>query len=744
MKNSKLKNTCYLLLATCILLSSCSDEFLSEKRPYGSYGPEQVYYDETSVNLRLNYIYQKSLPFFKAFSETTDNRYPDMWPIGGNDFLSCHTEEFGGYGTWQTPGKELDNTNIQKFFFYGINESPWKKIRECNDVIVRLFNTENSVLTEEVQHKAASQARFFRATRYFRLWKRYGGLPITDSIQSTLQSDSSSLQLYRTSTEETYQFMQQDLEYAAKYLPTRWDEEANNWGRITSGAALALAGYIANYYASPLFNRTNDRQRWQQAYDLNKRAIAALDEGGFGLSYESDPGTNASSWAKIWTNMMGGETNASEAVFLAICNNRGGDDDDQLYNCWESAIRPKNIGGDGMQPTAEMVDLFPMADGKRPTEMGEYTYDKTVFFLNRDPRFYRTFAFPGTEWQFYASAAVDTTKCPYLSATAYKLQNYSWYKNLDEYLDTVKTGYFSDMMGTSGQSIYIRKKSQDYALSKSYLYNYDNDSYFQINGQPCIYMRYTEVLLNLAEAACGIGNYQEAYDILKRIRQRVGYTDECGLDAAILTDQAKMFEAILYERQIELAYEGKRFDDCHRWMLFDGGATQTEIDGAPSSWALSGWGGNTCTYLGVQPLNETRLHYIEMTVDPNIYTAEQKADYDPFTKGVLTLPEALTLNEDFRTVAPVNEGDETTYNDAKVKALAQFYMANLIRKDVCTMASTEEDNRPIWQKNCYFLGLGSGDQTNNPNVAQEIGWKDYYGGSGVFDPLSETPAITPR
>lgn len=46
--------------------------------------------------------------------------------------------------------------------------------------------------------------------------------------------------------------------------------------------------------------------------------------------------------------------------------------------------------------------------------------------------------------------------------------------------------------------------------------------------------------------------------------------------------------AILYERQIELAYEGKRFDDLRRWMLFDGGSELA--DGAPASWKLTGWG----------------------------------------------------------------------------------------------------------------------------------------------------------
>ena len=122
------------------------------------------------------------------------------------------------------------------------------------------------------------------------------------------------------------------------------------------------------------------------------------------------------------------------------------------------------------------------------------------------------------------------------------------------------------------------------------------------------------MLLNLAEAAAGAGKMGEAVELLRQIRRRVGYTGDCGLDANLSSDQAACLSAVLYERQIELAFEGKRFDDLRRWMLFDGGANVSEINGAPSTWALTGWGGNTCTYLGFKPLNGQRRENMEFRV----------------------------------------------------------------------------------------------------------------------------------
>ena len=752
---------CLVCCGFATALTSCSDSFLADKRPYDSFGENDVYTDWESVKLRLNYVYQGSLPYFRGYNSnggnqggnsTSTNGPSDQWPVGLPDFLSTHCDEFAGYGSngygyLSEPNKDKawDNTNIFKFFYTGVNESPWKKMRECTDVIVKVRQYDG--LTEPQKNWAEGQARFFRATRYFRLFKRFGGTPIVRGLQSTTLSDTLDLRIARQSTKDTYDFMIEDLTTAASMLPARWEEEANDWGRVTAGTALALAGYIANYYASPVFNRQDEQDRWQAAYELNKQALDKLAEGHFGLSYEGDPGTNASNWAKIWCNIYGGDNLNSEAVFMANCNNAGGDTSDQLYNCLENTLRPSNCGGGGgVTPSAEMVDAFPMADGKRPTEAGEYAYDKKLFFLNRDPRFYRTFAFPGTEWRFLGSISGDLIEtCPYGSGVEYQLQQYAWYPSAEEAMDDTRSGYFSDLAAGSGKSIYVRKKSQDYGLGMTPMYVFESNSNgFARNGQPLIAMRYTEVLLNFAEAACGANHLSEAWDALIKIRQRVGYTGNCGLDPAIQSSRAKMFEAILYERRIELAYEGKRFDDCHRWMLFDGGVGQSEIDGAPATWEPTGWGGNTCAYLGVTPLNDISIHRIEMYIDPAVYMGSRAPESDPFTMAtpVLTKPKALTLNEDFTTTTNIETG-EAVYADANVKALAEFYLNNLVRKDIVTqrtMNAEETDYaKPQWDKKCYLMGLQSGDESNNPNVAQTIGWASTFGGAGRFDPLSLTP-----
>ena len=179
-------------------------------------------------------------------------------------------------------------------------------------------------------------------------------------------------------------------------------------------------------------------------------------------------------------------------------------------------------------------------------------------------------------------------------------------------------------------------------------------------------------------------------------------------------------------------------------MLFDGGTNQTEnIEGAPSTWNLTGFGGNTCEYLGVTPINNVHLHKLEIYIDPAVYMGSKQPESDPFTLAtpVLTTPKALTLNEDFTTTTNIETG-EAIYADTNVKALAEFYMNNLLRKDIITQTPLDANGEYAssrWSRKCYLMGLQSADESNNPNVAQTIGWTSTFGGAGRFDPLSLTP-----
>lgn len=75
------------------------------------------------------------------------------------------------------------------------------------------------------------------------------------------------------------------------------------------------------------------------------------------------------------------------------------------HSSWQKSIRLKTMGGSGagyMVPQG-MIDLFPMADGTEATDDNGNAvngYDKFLFFKNRDPRFYYTFAFSGQKWGY--------------------------------------------------------------------------------------------------------------------------------------------------------------------------------------------------------------------------------------------------------------------------------------------------------------------------------------------------------
>ena len=743
-------------LSAVLALSACSDQFLQDKKNYDNVTTDVYNYVE-GANARLNDIYGWCLP--QVADLTTGTNYLSV-SIGNNDAAGGATEEYAGFTIYTDPQIALSSmgtSNGVPDYFMGahnnIQNSVYGRIRNINDFIK---GVNGSSLSQEDKNIMLGQAYFFRAWCYYNLVKWYGGVPLVKEVLEPVKENFTP----RATTKETIQFICSDLDLSARLLAEKtmkggWTGE--DWGRVSTGTALALKGRVLLLWASPLFNRANDPARWQTAYAQMKQELDSINACGYGL-FKGSSNVNGSDFA----NQFLSSSINPEAVFVALYNNIAADGSDiQRNNNWERSIRPKNTGGSGKNAGLALVELFPMADGKMPdlnvlpalTEVGkrtytdtytklersQYTYDETAPYMNRDPRFYRTFAFPGFRWAYSGDPVpADANNPSYDGGKNYVLWNYVWYLDLNDQGNPESgNSYGADNLLTSKAGIYVRKKSDDLDVNASPLYNYDPiASQHYYSGAPLIELRYAEVLLNLAEAACGAGQMGEAVGYLQQIRARAGYTAEnnYGLQANLGTDQAACMSAILYERQIEFAYEGKRFDDMRRWMLFDGGTLtepaadpDSEAQPLPSSWKVTGWGGNTCTWLGFKPWNGQRRERVEFRTGNQFGVGGTTADSDPLVKAGVERPAGVNFS-----VADI---------ESQLTTLKEWYNTNLVTQYKVGDSRDSQKNAlyVAFRPKYYFLGLGQGAQSHNPDLPQTIGWADYNNGgsNGTFDPLAE-------
>lgn len=753
-------------LASVLALSACSDQFLQDKKNYGQVGEEILDYYEGAQG-RLNDVYSLCLPNVSALSW----RYPSM---GVNDDAAKSTEEYTGFGAFVNPEDELSSmsggVSVPDLFLgtqNNIRENIWGHIRDINDLI---RGVEDGSLPQDQKDEVLGQAYFLRAWRYYNLFKFFGGVPIVKEVLNPTADAFTP----RATSKETYEFILSDLQMAADLLKEKtanggWN--STNWGRITSGTALALKGRLMLLWCSPLFNRANDDARWQQAYTEMTNDLATINACGYGL-YQTGNNVNGSDFA----NQFVQTGRNPEAVFVVNYNTTAiltGIDDAAKNNSWERFIRPDNQGGNGYAAGLMLVQMFPMADGKLPAglntytklETSSYSYEKDYPFMNRDPRFYRTFAFPGFRWAYSGNAAEHDAHNPSDGAN-YTLWNYVWYTDINDQGNPESgNSYAADNLLGSKQGIYVRKRSDDLDCNSATAYVYNANGWKSGAGPfysaaQLIEIRYAEVLLNLAEVACGAGKMSEAAAYLQQVRDRAGVPAYSNL-----SDQATCMSAILYERQIELAYEGKRFDDMRRWMLYDGGTQQPE--GAPASWTLTGWGGNTCTWLGFKPFNGQRRENIEFRLadkygvgttlwngDPLINTkldGHADSPLDSVAKAYIAdhagvaladaknLPEVVYAAE--KAVRPAGVNFSKGDMNEQLAALKAWYQDNLVVKERKGDGRDSQHNdlyinfRPKY----YFLGMSSAVQNANKGLPQTIGWQDYNNGgaNGTYDPLAE-------
>jgi len=397
-------------------------------------------------------------------------------------------------GTWAAPNGDGDWSDR------------FADLRDCNKVIEK-SETYAGDASEIARYVA--EARFFRAYNHWRLLRKFNNVPL---ITKVLDTESPELYAERDPQASVEDFILAELEAAAANLPKQSALAANELGRVTQGAALALKARVALFagtWAKYHQHRTDYAQLLDQAIDAARR----IAESG---EYQLYEGAGSQSYRKLFID---DGDDAPESIFASryATDIRMHSTAHSVYWGWRAT------------PTKKLADMYLCKSTGLPIEKpgsGFKGYQKIADeFADRDPRMTQTFIMPGTK---YLNAQIGPDSCVAAFTTR----------------PETRTGYklWKFMGETLGG---VDKDTYDYHI-----------------------IRYPEVLLIWAEAT-----YEKdgaiSDDLLSKtinvIRARTGVEMPPLTNAFVTANGLDMRTEIRRERTIELAFEGFRRDDLRRW-----------------------------------------------------------------------------------------------------------------------------------------------------------------------------------
>lgn len=460
----------------------------------------------------------------------------------------------------------------------------YKYVRPCNIFFAKIdaVTFDDPAAKEELK----GEVHFLRAYLYFDLVEMYGGVPIITKDYGL----NDTFAVPRNSYADCIKFISNECDSAASLLPLK----ATELGRVTKGAALALKARTLLYAASDFANSNGswagsyaqkdligytdgDRTaRWQAAKDAAK---AVMDLGVYSLAGSLSPATAEEASSNYQNIFLQQQT--SEDIFTSFFTtqvdegfdgyNPGLYNQPNGYHCWG-----------GNSPTSQMVDSYEMSDGSKfswnnPAEAADP-------YANRDPRFYASILYEGAQWR---KRPADI----YPSDPAGIIQVGTWQRWDGSKMVTVagldtRQSPFENWNGT--YTGYYMKKFIDPTV----------DAQNIKQTVPWRFIRYTEILLDYAEACLGLGQEDEAKKYINMIRARAKMPPITETGAALV-------ERYRNERKIELAFEDQRYFDIRRWMIPEQGYTDA---------------------LGVQPVYKLNAdHTTATTPTYNIVDVQQRS-----------------------------------------------------------------------------------------------------------------------
>ncbi|WP_186755990.1 RagB/SusD family nutrient uptake outer membrane protein [Echinicola salinicaeni] len=185
-------------------------------------------------------------------------------------------------------------------FFYNAGNAwnrPYSVIKDANFII---SNLEESPLDDVKKNQLLAESRFLRAYAYFDLVQLFGDVPLPKVVGDTYES----LKLPRSSQEEVYDFILEDLLFAENNLP----DEAPQEGRVYKLVAKAL---LARVYATMAGNPLNETAQYNNALE---KALEVINSQKFSLEddysdvFHHAEYTSESIWEKQYVPGRGGNS----------------------------------------------------------------------------------------------------------------------------------------------------------------------------------------------------------------------------------------------------------------------------------------------------------------------------------------------------------------------------------------------------------------------------------------------------
>ncbi len=501
-----MKRIIYFLIECILILSVAGCDSL-DKENLAAISSKDVYTKASVAEAYVNDIYAYFMPGHNVWQGSDCDEA--MGTVGQTPSISAYLE-----GT----------ITADSYNYY-----PYNGIRNINLFLTDII--ENATFDTDTKNRLKGEALFWRAWAYFGMLKAYGGVPMV--LKPASPSDMESIFIPRSPTSACFVQIINDLNSAILLLP---DPTGN--GRIDKGAAMAFKGRVALFRASPQFNRDNNVQLWEEAYNANNEAVDYLKGQNKGLLED---------YSKIWVDEMNKEVIMVRRYSYPEATNGY----DQVAVIPLMYMESGAAGGN--MPTLELVNAFPMKDGSKwDPEFDDYR----LLHQNRDDRFYATIAYNGSS--------------PYVKPMFGKENLWTYYYDKDGDPSNGKEMRYDFLTGFESLSSFYCKKMVDPDLDVTNKLDGDVD---------WIEIRYAEVIMNLAEAANEIGKQDEALEILYQIRDRAGIIPgSAGKYGITATTKEQVRQAIIDERFVEFAFETKRWSDLRRWRIY-----KSRMEGLPGS-----------------------------------------------------------------------------------------------------------------------------------------------------------------